>query len=248
MPRFSLTARDLRLASGLVLLTYLSMHLLTHTTGLISLSLAEAALRFTMGIWQSLPGTVALYGAFSLHLCLALRTIYLRRHWRLPPIEWVRLWAGFSLPLLLIGHVVATRVAVARFGFQPSYTKVISGLIAGGAQGWQVALLAPGWVHGCLGVWLSIRHNGLAQRLRPVLIAVLVAIPLLSAAGFIRMSLAVEAAGPVNIAHDPTRPPELKDWRHALRAAYVLLVIGAIVAGRARGDVTSSHEARRTER
>ena len=229
-----LTARHLRLASGLVLLTYLSMHLLTHATGLVSLPVAEAGLRLTMALWQSPPGTVALYGAFALHIALALRTIYLRRHWRLPAIEWIRLWAGFSLPLLLIGHVVATRVAVARYGFAPSYAKVITGLIANGAQGWQIALLAPGWVHGCLGVWLAIRQRALARRLRPLLLALLVVVPLLSAAGFIRMSQAISERGPVVARPDPTRPPALNDWRRELLGAYALLVAGAIVAGRWR--------------
>ena len=234
MNHLPLTARHLRLASGMVLLTYLSMHLFTHATGLVSLSLAEAGLRLSMRIWQSGPGTAALYGAFALHIALALRTIYLRRHWQLPIIEWVRLWAGFSLPLLLIGHVVATRVAVVRYGFEPSYTKVIAGLTASGSQGWQIALLAPGWVHGCLGVWLSIRHWGMAQRLRPMLVAVVVAIPLLSAAGFMRMSRTIAEQRPVAAAPDPTKPPALADWRHALLGAYALALAAAVVAGRWR--------------
>jgi adenylate cyclase len=242
MNRLPLTARQLRLASGLVLLTYLTMHLFTHMSGLISLAVAEAGLRLSMRVWQSVPGTAALYGAFTLHIALALRTIYLRRHWQLPVIEWVRLWAGFSLPLLLIGHVVATRVAVAGYGFQPSYTKIIAGLIASGSQGWQVALLAPGWVHGCLGVWLSLRHRPLAQRLRPLLLAVLVAVPLLSAAGFVRMSRTIAGQGPVAVAPDPGKPPVLNDWRHGLLGAYGLLLVGSALAGRWRSARTREAE------
>ena len=231
-----ITARQLRLASGLVLLSYLTMHLCTHMSGLVSLTLAESGLRLSMRVWQSAIGTLALYGAFGVHIALALRTIQQRRHWQLPAIEWLRLWAGFSLPLLLIGHVVATRVAVSFYGFEPSYTKVVTHLTAGGSQGWQVALLAPGWVHGCLGVWLSLRHLRAAQRLRPLLVAILVGVPLLSAAGYLQMSRSVSEQGLANaVAANTMRAPLQADWRHALVGGYLLLLAGAVVAGRWRG-------------
>ena len=86
-----ITARHLRLASGLVLMSYISLHLFNHMLGIVSLPLAEAGLRLSIRLWQSAPGTVALYGAFALHFSLALRTIYLRRDWQLPATEWLRL-------------------------------------------------------------------------------------------------------------------------------------------------------------
>ena len=114
-----MTTRHFRLASGLVMLVYLSQHLVTHMLGIVSLALAEDGLRLSIRIWQSPLGTALLYGAFAIHFALALYTLFERRHWRLPVIEWIRLWAGFSLPLLLIGHAVGTRLAVALYGTQP---------------------------------------------------------------------------------------------------------------------------------
>lgn len=232
----SLTARQLRLASGLVLMSYLTMHLFTHIVGLFSLDAAERGLQFSILIWQSLPGTVLLYGAFGLHLWLALRTIAMRTHWRLPLIEWLRLWAGFSLPMLLISHVVTTRVATSAYGFEPTYGKVVTSLAAGGAQAWQVALLAPGWVHGCLGLWVSLRHRPTAQWLRPWLFAFMVAVPVLSAAGFLQMGHDLEAAGVVAIERgsDPTRPAAQGAWRSGLLGGYLGLVVGAVIWGRWR--------------
>ena len=113
---YPLPVRHLRLITGLVMLTYVSMHLLNHSLGLFSTALAEEGLRVSISLWQSTPGTVALYGAFAIHFSMALRTIYRRRHWKLPFIEWVRLWSGFSLPLLLIGHAVSTRIAASPAG------------------------------------------------------------------------------------------------------------------------------------
>src|SRR4030081_339408 len=141
-----LSSRQLRLASGLVLLSYISMHLATHTFGLWSLDLAEGGLAWTKALWQSWPGTVALYGAAAGHFALALRTIYQRRHWGLPAIEIIRLWAGFSLPLLLISHVVTTRLTLELFGISSDYHRIVGSLVASGNEGWQIAPLAPRWL------------------------------------------------------------------------------------------------------
>jgi adenylate cyclase len=228
-----MTARPLRLASGLVMLSYLSLHLLSHMLGLVSLALAEQALRWGVWLWHGWPGTLLLYGALALHFALALRTIYQRRNWRLPLVEWLRLWAGFSLPALLMGHAVGTRVAASVYGLDPSYERVVDGLVRSGSEGWQIALLAPGWLHGCLGLWLSLRGRPLARRLRPLLLALLIAVPLLSAAGFWRMSRDIEARPPsTRLSADDPRPQALQHWRQSLLATYLALVAGTFMAGR----------------
>jgi len=232
-----LTTHHLRLGSGLVLMSYISLHLFNHMLGIVSLSLAEAGLRLAIRLWQSLPGTVLLYGAFALHFALALHTIHQRRHWQLPAREWLRLWSGFSLPLLLIGHAVNTRVATSFYGFHPSYEKIIAGLISGGSQGWQIALLAPGWVHGCMGLWITVRRHVESRRIRLALAAVFVAVPLLSAAGFLRMARTIEPHEALLAAHATEARPRaasLTSWRHVLLGTYLLLIVGAFVAGRWR--------------
>lgn len=227
-----LTTRHLRLASGLVLLTYVSLHLVNHALGIWSLDLAERGLTWSIVLWQSLPGTALLYGAAGVHFALACRTVYTRRNWGLPIIEWVRLWAGFGLPLLLIGHVVTTRLAVTLYQVEPSYHMIVGSLARSGAQGWQLALLAPGWVHGCLGLWLSLQRSAPMRRAKPLLIAVMVLVPLLSAAGFLRMDRAVSIAS-------ATPPPgaigssaSLEPWREVIMLSYIALVAGAFLAGR----------------
>ena len=59
--------RDLRLASGLVLFVYVTLHLACHAFGLISIDAAEAALRVTVLFWHSGVGTVLLYTAAAVH-------------------------------------------------------------------------------------------------------------------------------------------------------------------------------------
>jgi adenylate cyclase len=103
--------RSLRLASGLVLFTYITAHLINHALGLVSLKTAEAALEFAVEVWSSPLGTVLLYGAFAIHFVLALWSVYERRTFRLPPLELLRIALGFTLPIMLIGHAANTRLA-----------------------------------------------------------------------------------------------------------------------------------------
>lgn len=235
------TARRLQLGSGILLWLYISIHMVNHALGIWSIDIAERGLRLAIGLWQSLPGTIVLYGAAGLHFALAIRTIYGRRHWSLPPAEWLRLWAGLSLPMLLIRHVVGTRVATSFYGFEPNYERVIVSLLTSGTQGLQIALLAPGWVHGSLGLWFHLRRRAFFRRARFVLLALLVLLPVLSAAGFVQMtraivpeSLAVPAPDAALVAHRAA----LDSWRHLLVAGYLSLIAIAFVGGQLRNRLS----------
>jgi len=64
--------RRLRLTSGLVMLAYVTMHLLNHAVGLISLNAMEEVLWYIFRIWTNLPAQLLLYGSFLVHYALAL--------------------------------------------------------------------------------------------------------------------------------------------------------------------------------
>ena len=231
-----ISIRRLRLASGIVLFVYIFAHLLNHALGLISLNLAERALSIAKDVWYSVPGTLVLYGAAAVHVFLALRTVYSRQHWRLPLIEYVRLGAGFSLPLLLIGHVVTTRLAFAMDIGNPRYASVVQTLMSSGNEGWQLALLAPGWVHGCLGLWLTLVRYESIRKLRWSLVFIMALVPCLAAAGFLSMraEVAIQTVaqiGGVSISHD------LVFWRRFLTFAYLCAVGCALLAGPIRRAV-----------
>lgn len=227
-----LTMRHLQLGSGLVLLAYISLHMANHALGIWSLDLAERGLNWSIVLWQSPPGTALLYGSAAIHFSLACRTIYERRNWDLPLVEWVRLWAGFSLPLLLIGHVVTTRLATTFYHVEPSYHVVVASLLRSGTQGWQLALLAPGWVHGCLGLWISLRRFALMRRIRSALIGFVIVVPLLSAIGFLEMSRSVSTIGRTAGTVTMSRAAALLPWREAIMAVYIASIAGAFLAGR----------------
>ncbi|WP_429301092.1 hypothetical protein [Paraburkholderia sp. GAS199] len=229
--------RRFQLISGVVLLVYLFLHLVNHTLGIWSLDLAGHGLVLAIKVWRSVPGTVLLYGGSAVHFVLALRTIYTRRYWKLPLAEWIRLWAGLSLPLLLIRHAVSTRLAASLYGFEPDYERIVIALITSGTQGLQLALLAPGWLHGCMGLWLRIRHYAWAQRAKPWLLGVLVLMPVLSAVGFVRMRQAVLGLNAGALHPDASlivHQAALETWRHNMVVAYLSLLISAFLAGQLR--------------
>jgi adenylate cyclase len=179
--------RNLRMASGLILFTYIGSHLLNHALGLISLDTAEAGMQFAVEVWYSLPGTILLYGAFIIHFIMALIAVYERRTFRLPPLELLRIVLGFTMPILLIGHAAATRLAYEIFGLSSDYTRVVSNLWAAGSQGWQLGLMAPGWLHGCLGLHFAFSRRWWYRQFRFVLFSAALLLPVLAALGFIAM-------------------------------------------------------------
>jgi adenylate cyclase len=182
------TVRRLRLGSGFLLWLYIATHLSNHALGLWSLAAAEQGLRVAIAIWHSWPGTLLLYGAFAMHLALALTGLYQRHTLRLPPLEWLRIAFGLSFPLLLAGHAIATRGAYEWYGLLPQYQRVIASLVNSGSEGRQIALLAPGWLHGCLGLAAAFRHRAFYRRWRWPLMLLAIALPLASAAGFLLMT------------------------------------------------------------
>ena len=62
----------IRLWSGYVLFFYVVTHLLNHALGLISLRVLEAGRVWFVFIWHNPIGQIVLYGALTIHLCLAL--------------------------------------------------------------------------------------------------------------------------------------------------------------------------------
>jgi len=231
--------RTLRLASGLVLFAYIAAHLVNHALGLISLRAAEAGMEVAITVWYSMPGTVLLYGAAAVHFMLALWAVYERRTFRLPPAELLRIALGFTLPIILIGHFAATRLAYELFGLSSDYSRVVSNLWVADSQGWQLGVMAPGWIHGCMGLHFAFSRRPLYRQLRFVLFAVALLLPVFSGLGFIAMGkelstnemAAAAAIDFLSPAHGVERAG-IAQWRNGILVGY-FAVIGATFAARA---------------
>jgi adenylate cyclase len=219
-----MTRRELRLGSGLILFVYITVHLTDHALGLVSVDVAERALHLSVRVWHSLAGTTVLYGAAAVHIALALVALYERRTLRMPLLQAIRIALGFGMPLLVIGHVAATRMASDLYGLSPTYTRIVWGLWASDSEGRQLALLAPGWVHGCLGLQFAFGHRPLWQRMRPILFGASLLLPVLAGLGFLAMARELAAIAP-----------------HALPPSDTMTVAQAVAIGRLRDGLLSGY-------
>jgi adenylate cyclase len=179
--------RRWRLASGLVLALFVSQHLLGLWGGIVSFEAMEAARRLQAAIWQSPPGTVLLYGALGSHFALALKALYARGSVRMPVWEAAQLLLGLAVPLLLLGHVLGTRVTTMLYDVDTTYPHVVDII-------WkdpelrvrQIALLLAVWLHAAVGLhyWLRLRRR--YRRWLALWFALAVVVPALALAGFVR--------------------------------------------------------------
>ena len=174
-----MNVRRTRLVTGLILLTYLSTHLLNHALGLISLHAMEWGRQWFLLLWRNPIGTAALYGALLTHLGLAIWALYQRRHLRMPLSEMIQLLFGLTIPVLLSIHIVGTRLTHEFFGVNDSYTLLVVTLWhASPMDGLrQSILILIAWTHGCIGCHFWLRLKSWYPRLAPYFLALALLIP-----------------------------------------------------------------------
>ena len=88
--------RRLRLGAAFVLLLYLTLHFTNHALGLISLDAMSAGRWWFLALWRSAVGSLALYGAITVHGLLALWLLYDRRSLRMPAGSATTAWRRWS--------------------------------------------------------------------------------------------------------------------------------------------------------
>src|SRR4029077_9256793 len=185
-----------RLLSGLVMLAYVTMHLLNHAVGLISLPAMEDALWYVFRIWTNRRAQALLYGSFLLHYALALSALWQRRTLRLRPAELAQLVLGFAIPLLLVRHVVATRISDSFFHTDVGYYAYLLWLyfVRSPDNGYlQMLVLVVAWAHAMIGLHFWLRVRPWYARLQPPALIVAVLVPVLSLLGMIEAGRQVAA-------------------------------------------------------
>ncbi|MEX0583090.1 MAG: adenylate/guanylate cyclase domain-containing protein, partial [Sneathiella sp.] len=160
--RSTLRPDRMRLASGIVLMLFLTGHLVNHALGLISLTAMEAGRDIFLGVWRSAPGTVLLLGAITLHIILVFHKLLRHRAYRrLAGRDILQITLGLAIPPFIVLHVIGTRIAHEVYGIEDSYTYVLFSLwVATPIQALLQSLaLVIAWPHGCLGLhfWLRLK-------------------------------------------------------------------------------------------
>lgn len=236
--------RQLRLASGVVLFTYVLFHFVDHALGNVSLAAMEAGLEYHVLLWHSGIGTTLLYTALTVHAMLGLWALYERRHFRWKVVEGIQLAFGLTIPFLLAAHLVGQRIALEFFGIEKGYAQVLYSLWVGSPEqgALQALLLLVVWIHGCIGLHLWLRLRRHYRRAAPLLLAVAVLLPALALLGYyqagrtiVQLSAAKEwQADNLNPGQigTPEQRAELLEVRYVFLAGW-LAAIGAVFLARA---------------
>ena len=184
--------RQVRLACGLVMFSYIFSHFFNHALGNISYDTMEAWLRFHVWWWRIPIVNFALYSAATIHFSLGLWALYQRRHFRYTVIEITQLVFGLSIPLLIASHFGIVRLGGLLFGRDPPiYAPPLLGLLGRPPVHGRRAVSSPdGRLDPCL-------H-------RPLFLAAAEAVFQMGRAVFAGNSRAASAAG--NDRHPSRRP------------------------------------------
>jgi adenylate cyclase len=178
--------RQVRLATGLVMFTYIFSHFFNHALGNISYETMEAWLRLHVWWWRIPVVNYTLYTAAVIHFSLGLWALYQRRHFRYTAIEITQLVLGLSIPLWLASHFGAVRLNGALFGLAPpnyagplyAYWVARPHMIAV-----QFILLTVAWTHACIGLYFWLRLKSFFSWAAPILLAITVLMPPLAMIG-----------------------------------------------------------------
>jgi adenylate cyclase len=204
----------IRLGSGLIMLTYIAMHLGNHALGLVSIDAMGWVLRrIVMPFWALPPMTAALYGAFLVHYALALWALWRRQTLRLSISEFLQLLLGFLIPILVARHVVHTRASDAFLGTDAGYYRYVLWVyfVDSPAHGYtQLATLVVAWTHAMFGLHYWLRVRPWYARCHEVALIAAVLVPVLALLGTVEAGRHVAA-----LAADPA-------WRAAAFARMIL--------------------------
>ena len=177
-----------RLTSGLILFSYVTMHLCNHMAGLWSIDALDAGLSIVSGIWRNTIMSVVLYGALCVHLAIALLAIYRRDSFRAMTVpEALQLILGLLIPILLVQHVIANRYLHEVYGLNDDHTWVLLNVwvFSPTAAITQAAAILVAWAHGCTGLHLWLRYKPWYDQARPWLLTGAILVPTLALGGFV---------------------------------------------------------------
>lgn len=181
--------RRARIGSGLIIFLFMVTHLTNHAFGLVSVNAADQARWWLLFGWHNPVGMVALYGSFLTHIALSLRSIYKRRSFVMPKSEAAQIILGLAVPLLIIDHIIGTRVASSLFSFRTTYENVVHIMWTrspGDGLRQSIAIIVL-WAHGCLGLHFWLRYRPWYQGATSWLLLLAILLPMLSLLGFAEM-------------------------------------------------------------
>lgn len=232
-----------RMTAGIILYIYVATHLINHALGIASLETMEIGREIFLAVWRNVLGTTILYGAVLVHVVLVLWSLYQRRTLRMPVREALQIIFGLLLPIVLLEHIVGTRIMHIIADTNDTYGYVLSTLwVSNPEKGWiQAIALLLAWAHGTMGLYFWLRLKPWFTAWAPWLFTIVLLLPVLALVGFIdggrEFTRLLEDEAYVDQLIETANPPDeaaialaimIFDWGRI----FYLSLLGLVIAGR----------------
>jgi len=201
----------------------------------------QAGVVIHAGIWQFFPVAVIFYTSALIHGSLGIWALYERRQFQWKTVEPLQLVLGLSIPMLIVGHVVAVRLGENIYDIDRSYPQVLASWVSSPLRLWAMyTVVLVAWTHGCIGLYFWLRLKTWYRRAAPWLLAAAVLLPTLALLGIFQGQRAVAASinspewqaanlGPGQIG-TPTQQDTLQTIIENILTGYTLLLLLVLVA------------------
>jgi adenylate cyclase len=178
-------ARAVRIVTGLVLLAFVTTHLLNGSLGLHSVKAMEDAMPYLTGIWSNTPLQMLIMLSLIAHFALGLWSIYMRPTLRTNAQDMVQILTALLVVPVMATHVIGISMA-QNYGLTFGYAETISLMwIDAPAIGLlQVIVVTVVWIHGCAGLLTWLRAIEGARTLVLWFYPIAIAVPVLALLGF----------------------------------------------------------------
>ena len=179
--------RRLRLVTGLVLMAFVTGHMVNLALGMHSLAAMESWRPWLMGPWRSMPLQVLLVCCALIHLALGVYAIAARRSAALTKTDWVQLALGLATPPLLLNHAIVMHMAGE---VTPNFDATFGQMLAiywsfsPGYAFQQLGVVMVVWIHAAVGLYSWLVLKPAWKRIGGVVLPLLFAVPILALLGF----------------------------------------------------------------
>ena len=232
-----MSLRGVRLATGLVLMLFVTGHMANLMLGMHSLAAMEHWRPWLMGPWRSPLGQGLLVCAALVHIALGLYALAARRSLAMSKTDVVQLCLGLLTPPLLLNHAIVMHMAgEVTPNFDSTYGQMLAVYwsFSPGYALQQLCVVMVVWIHAAVGLYSWLMLKPVWKRIGGLVLPVLFAIPVLALIGFAESGkevvekLATEPAWRAHIAENLKKVVQVTDPLNALQAR-ILLVYGLLV-------------------
>mgnify|MGYP005630625061 CR=1 FL=1 len=180
--------RRARMYSGLVIFLYVTVHLVNHSMGLISLEVMEGLRQRVSAFNRNIVVSLTLYGALLVHTLLGFHHLLTRRSFKMSAKDWTQLVTSFALPLVLLPHIFASGYTPRFKDAQTSYKVVLNGMLEDGGIYFMGLFVIFVWVHGIIGITSMIKFHPVYQKYKNAFLVVSWLLPILAVLGAVTAS------------------------------------------------------------